>query len=329
MMVLSQADSNDAEHLKRTLDSLQTHLAVLDQTGMIVFTNHAWRAFATENGLAADYCGPGISYLQVCDDAIRLGCEESVVAKAGIQAVLSGTRPDFYMEYPCHSPDSQRWFSLRVTRFEIHRERRIVVAHENITARKLVELALQAANERLEHLSLTDSLTGVGNRRNFQQTFEIEWKRHQRMSLPISVAMIDVDFFKKFNDSCGHLAGDECLRAVAQAIQTGIRRPGDFVARYGGEEFVVILPNTPAEGAVRVAGSIQHQLRDLKIAHPNSPISPYLTISLGIASVIPARINLASTLLEAADKAMYQAKALGRDRFTLYAPDALTVDPSQ
>src|SRR5581483_2878166 len=193
-----QPDDNSAEVLKKTLDSLQSHIAVLDQTGTILFTNHAWRIFASENGLTADLCGPGVNYLRTCENALRSLCEESEPAVRGIRAVISGDQPTFYMEYPCHSPNTQRWFGVRVTRFEISGAVRVVVAHENITQRKLSEIALRAANERLEVLSLTDTLTGVANRRSFETTLQSEWKRHERTSLPLALVVIDADYFKMF-----------------------------------------------------------------------------------------------------------------------------------
>ncbi|MCC7419973.1 MAG: diguanylate cyclase [Planctomycetaceae bacterium] len=304
-------DSVTADLLRHTLNSLKSHIAVLDQGGTILFTNQAWRAFALKNDLSPDSCGAGTNYLQACQDALG---EEARAAVHGIRAVISGAEPDFYLEYPCHSPTDQRWFSMRVTRFEINGSIGIVVAHDNITQRKQSEIALQVAKDRLEVLSHTDELTGVANRRSFGATLDTEWKRHQRASLPLSLALIDADFFKKFNDSCGHVQGDECLRSLAQAIQRGIRRPGDLAARYGGEEFGVILPNTPQTGARQVAENIREQVGDLGIVHPSSPISAHVTISIGVATVVPTRSGSANDLINLADKALYQAKSLGRNQ---------------
>jgi len=307
-------DGVTAELLRQTLDSLQAHIAVLDQGGTILFTNRAWRVFALKNGLPADRCGAGTNYLHACDNALG---EDAEAAVNGIRAVMSAQQPDFYLEYPCHSPTDQRWFSMRVTRFKIDGSVGVVVAHDDITQRKLSEMALKAAIDQLEVLSHTDGLTGVANRRSFEIALDTEWKRHQRASLPLSLALIDADFFKKFNDSCGHVRGDECLRSLAQAIQRGIRRPGDLVARYGGEEFGVILPNTHHLGAIQVAENVRGQVQDLGINHPSSPISPYVTISIGIATAVPARIGSANELINLADKALYQAKALGRNRIAV------------
>ena len=161
---------------------------------------------------------------------------------------------DFAMEYPCHSPIEQRWFTVRVTQFVLRGEVHIVVTHDNITERKLAEMRLQRANRLLEEQATTDVLTGVGNRRLFDQALLREWRRHRRSGRPLSMLLLDIDEFKKFNDTSGHLAGDDCLREVAETIQTAVGRPGDFVARYGGEEFAVILPETDAPGALALRG---------------------------------------------------------------------------
>jgi diguanylate cyclase (GGDEF)-like protein len=130
----------------------------------------------------------------------------------------------------------------------------------------------------------------------------------------LSLIMCDVDFFKKYNDTYGHLSGDECLRRVANAIQRAVRRPDDLVARYGGEEFAVILPCTPISGAVHVAEAIRQGIRALEIPHEASPVSRCVTISLGVAGILPRPEALPSTLIVAADEALYQAKSSGRDK---------------
>ncbi|MBI3838561.1 MAG: GGDEF domain-containing protein [Planctomycetia bacterium] len=175
-------------------------------------------------------------------------------------------------------------------------------------------LALQQINRHLELQASMDSLTGIANRRLFDQTFEQEWKRHERTVLPLSVAMMDIDSFKQFNDMSGHLAGDICLRSVAQVIQACLHRPGDFVARFGGEEFAVILPDTNEEEAARLFDEIRCQVKSMKIPHPSSSISPCVTISVGCATTIPMRDESHLDFLREADMALYRAKANGRDQ---------------
>ncbi len=186
-------------------------------------------------------------------------------------------------------------------------------------ARHLVEALyqeLETVNQQLYRLANSDGLTLVANRRRFDEYFDREWRRCARDQTPISLILCDIDYFKRYNDSCGHLAGDDCLRQVAAAINKGIMRPADLLARYGGEEFAVILPNTPSEGAVTVANRIQSQIRDLQIPHPASEMKR-VTLSLGVATKIPSESAKASELLAAADAALYLAKNQGRDRFAV------------
>ena len=174
---------------------------------------------------------------------------------------------------------------------------------------------LTLANERLERQANLDGLTQVRNRRSFDDCLNREWKRCRREQLPLSLILCDVDYFKRFNDCYGHRPGDNCLIQVARVISESVRRPADFVARYGGEEFVVILPNTKAKGAIHLAEAIRQNLSVLKIPHRKSDISEFVTLSLGVASIIPPfPVNQPTILVEIADKALYMAKEQGRDR---------------
>lgn len=176
---------------------------------------------------------------------------------------------------------------------------------------------LREANCDLEVQATTDGLTGIPNRHCFNEEIEHEWHRHERAGVPLSLALIDADFFKAFNDKYGHLAGDECLRMVAHALKDSIRRPTDFCARFGGEEFAVILPNTNEAGAMRVAELIREHVRELAIAHGSSPVSPYVTVSIGISTTIPVPGRSHLLFVHDADMALYRAKALGRDQIVL------------
>ncbi len=173
---------------------------------------------------------------------------------------------------------------------------------------------LREANRRLAFQASTDGLTGIANRRSFDHALEEEWLCHQRAQVPLSLVLIDADFFKEYNDACGHLAGDDCLRLIARVVQSGVRRAGDLVARYGGEEFAVILPNTNEAGARIAATKIQESVKALEIPHPRSPISCYISISIGTATIVPTRASSLLDFLHDADVALYQAKESGRDR---------------
>lgn len=189
--------------------------------------------------------------------------------------------------------------------------------HREISDHQKAEAALQEVNKKLQSLSCIDSLTQIANRRRFDQAIAQEWWRMAREEQPLTLIFCDVDYFKKYNDFYGHPAGDYCLKQVAQIISTAVERPGDLVARYGGEEFAVILPNTDAEGAIQVAQRIQMQLKSCQLLHADSAISDYVTMSLGIASTVPTSASEPDTLIAKADKALYQAKTQGRDRFVL------------
>lgn len=170
----------------------------------------------------------------------------------------------------------------------------------------------------LQHLAFSDSLTKIANRLRFQAYLEQQWLMMAQEQAPLSLILGDFDFFKAYNDYYGHQDGDKCLQKVAQAIVSVVKGSADLVPRYGGEEFVVILPNTKAEGAYRVAQEIIAKIKGLKIPHLYSQISPYLTLSLGVASIIPSDQYSADLLISAADQALDQAKSQGRDRLILH-----------
>jgi diguanylate cyclase (GGDEF)-like protein len=172
--------------------------------------------------------------------------------------------------------------------------------------------ALTEANEALRLLSETDGLLGIANRPCFDRVLEREWHRHMRNRIPLSLIMIDVDRFKLYNDTYGHLAGDACLKGVARNMCAALRRPTDLAARYGGEELVVVLPDTPLEGAVSVARDIQANMAAAAI--PMAPAAlGYVTVSIGVATQIPDKGSQPSALIAAADRALYSAKDNGRN----------------
>jgi diguanylate cyclase (GGDEF)-like protein len=175
-----------------------------------------------------------------------------------------------------------------------------------------VELA--TANETLRRLAVLDGLTGIPNYRRFQEVLEAEWRRALRDHLSTSVLMIDIDFFKDFNDAYGHQAGDECLKKVARVLTESANRPGDIVSRYGGEEFAVMLVGTDHEGARLVAERIRAAIRGLAIPHSGSPEWALVTVSVGVASLVPDESKKAEELVAAADRALYRAKRAGRNR---------------
>lgn len=176
---------------------------------------------------------------------------------------------------------------------------------------------LQQVNRELEQISTTDALTGLANRRRFNDYLQQEWYRLAREATPITLILADVDHFKLYNDTYGHSAGDTCLARVAQVIQQCVRRPGDLAARYGGEEFAIVLPRTVTNGAIRVIERIRQTLAYLQIDHAISPVDPHITLSFGIACVRAQANSSPITLIDLADQALYEAKARGRNGYYL------------
>jgi diguanylate cyclase (GGDEF)-like protein/PAS domain S-box-containing protein len=172
--------------------------------------------------------------------------------------------------------------------------------------------------DKLASLATTDGLTGLANRRAFDERLADEWARARRDGTQLSLLLIDVDHFKKFNDHYGHLAGDGCLRALARILSAHARRPADLAARYGGEEFALLLPNTGADGCVQVGEEIRDALRELAMLHAQNPPSRLVTVSVGAATGLPSQTTTdCSALVAAADRALYAAKDSGRDRLVM------------
>jgi diguanylate cyclase (GGDEF)-like protein len=177
---------------------------------------------------------------------------------------------------------------------------------------------LKIANQELKNLVNIDGLTQLANRRRFDEYLHQECLRLRREKAPLSLILCDVDYFKLYNDTYGHPAGDECLKLIANQLQQITKRPSDLVSRYGGEEFAIILPNTPLSGAIYIANEIQKKVKNLAIAHYSSQISNIVTLSLGVATIIPSLATSPVKLLTQADRALYQAKEQGRDRVLAY-----------
>lgn len=172
---------------------------------------------------------------------------------------------------------------------------------------------LHQVNQELENLANLDGLTQVANRRRFDQILEQEWLRLRREKLPLSLILADIDYFKLYNDTYGHLAGDDCLKQVARALNQSLKRPADLVARYGGEEFAVILPNTSLTGALQVAEAIREAVYNLQLCHKTSPGKGVITLSLGVSSLIPSGDEEPQILIKEADQALYKAKNKGKN----------------
>ncbi|MEO1134524.1 MAG: diguanylate cyclase, partial [Cyanobacteria bacterium J06639_1] len=201
-------------------------------------------------------------------------------------------------------------------------EARTTDLHQTMLRERALLKQLERANKQLQHAANIDSLTQIANRRQLDDYLNRIWTNLTNQSGAIALVLCDIDFFKAYNDTYGHQAGDTCLRRVAEILEQAVKRPADLVARYGGEEFAIVLPETPLAGAVQVAERIRAQLKSAAIPNVGSQVSQFVTISCGIARLVPSAENSSLKLLDQADRALYQAKSEGRDR-AVCAPEAL------
>jgi diguanylate cyclase (GGDEF)-like protein len=186
---------------------------------------------------------------------------------------------------------------------------------KEINDRQTAEFELKQAYSALEKLAYLDGLTRVANRMYLDKFLHHEWNRAKREREALALILCDIDYFKNYNDTYGHLLGDRCLRQIARALSKAVQRSTDLVARYGGEEFCLVLSNTNLSGAIEIATAIQNRVRKLQIPHDKSPISDRITLSLGLATYIPHPKTSIKYLVQMADKALYQAKAAGKNQF--------------
>ena len=195
--------------------------------------------------------------------------------------------------------------------YMLHLNRKLKLSEQKL---KLMTLQIEKSSAKLQRLSTVDGLTRISNRRLFDETLAREWARAVRTETSIAVIMIDIDYFKVHNDKYGHQAGDECLKQVAAMLDKIVHRATDLVARYGGEEFAVILPDVDLKGASAVAEKMRMAVEKLKLPHCHSVTGHDVTISLGVAAVVPAKDSTSHELVAAADQALYRAKAVGRNQ---------------
>ncbi len=315
-----QALAASERFARSTLDALTAHVAILDPCGNILAVNRAWRDFALANSAGGANFAEGANYLAVCKSAHGACSSEAAAVADGIGSVLRGERDVFSLEYPCHSPTEKRWFVVRVSRFAGESPIRVVVAHENVTERRMAE-------DRLRHDSLHDALTGLPNRLLFHDRVARCLKRSQREpAYRFAVLFLDLDRFKVVNDSLGHAAGDKLLTTVAERLEGCLRegdsvarptgdRGGVVVARMGGDEFTVLLdglrmPTDAARVAERILGAVCRpvQFEGQEII---------TTASIGIVLGGP-QYESDKDVLRDADAAMYKAKGAGKNRYAVF-----------
>lgn len=295
--------------LQEAINALPMGIAIYDQHDRLVMFNPE----ATEQ---APYRDGGELIGQTFETLIRrslargsitdaLGCEEEWLRER-----LAGRGR---LERPLLRPRADgRWMHL----YEVTTPSGcLVMARLDVSELVQKTEALERSNELLEQLSITDALTGLANRRQFDRHLHAEWQRSMRNHQPISLLLIDVDHFKRYNDHYGHVAGDACLRQLAGILYDCAQRSGELVARYGGEEFAVLLPGTDSAAAMAVAQRCMEELAAARIAHANSPVADCLTCSIGVATVVARQDLVPESLVRSADEALYQVKSSGRAQY--------------
>lgn len=309
--------TNNYEFLKAIVDSSMDSIVVIEPNGDFVFTNHNWHDLGPLSSWFSNSNSQGSNYLEVCESAAINGDTYALQAAEGIRKVSRAEQDVYYLEYPCDKALNSRWFMMRVTQFVLNNAQYLVISHHEITARKLAE-------EEAKKLAHVDVLTGIPNRRRFEEFLRNQWRRSARMKTPISLAMIDIDHFKQVNDTYGHGIGDKYLKFLSSLFSRSAQRPDDICARFGGEEFTVLLGSTASDGAVQVLQKLMKNVRNLKIPNENAHTRSTLTLSVGLATMYPDQNNQHEDLLLSADKLLYSAKSAGRDAI---AVSSMVVNP--
>jgi len=271
-----------------------------------------------------DLIMPGIDGLTICQflrtqpatrdiPVIMLSSNDDPVTKAA--AFAAGAN-----DYLVKLPDSVEL----VARLRYHSASYInrLQRDDAYRALRASQMKLEELNMQLLKLANIDGLTGIANRRHFDEQLGAEWLRALRNRHPLTLVMFDIDFFKKYNDKFGHLGGDECLKQVALSLQAIAQRPADTVARYGGEEFIVLLPETDSGGALTVAEKLRAEVENLHLPNPDSTVGPFVTVSVGVITVVPTADSTPDACLRLVDEALYRAKDGGRNRVSIAPPPA-------
>lgn len=301
------------------LAQLQVGVIVLDGADRVVFVND-W--FLKRSGYqASDMLNRRL--VDVCEATPNFFKRLAVAQTTGFPAMLSHSLHSpplpLYMPHLVGHPPAILSQTVHIVPMGRRSSRQeggphTLIQVTDVTPTVRRESLLRTRVDQMHLMARVDPLTGIGNRRAFTESLDTEVRAAIRSQAPLGLLMLDIDYFKLYNDHYGHPAGDQCLREVAALLQRVIRRPRDRLARYGGEEFAILLPGTPMEGVLEVGREVLNQIRQLGLPHAARPHGDFVTVSVGAASLHPTQLDDASVLLTQADQALYEAKAGGRDR---------------
>ena len=300
-------------------NGINAGIAIIDGAGLVWFWN---RWLEEKSGLPAEAVA-GRPFLKLFPELnnSRLAVAIDTALKHGLTSLLSQSlnKAPLPLFDKAANPVERLQQAIHVTPIECTNQNRLcLIQVYDISLAVKKERLLREQAEKLRGLAYLDGLTGIPNRRRMDEYLADEFKRADRSGTPLSVIMADIDYFKQYNDTCGHQEGDFCLQRVASAIKSILRRPADLIARYGGEEFVLILPDTAIDGAVTLAEEIRMHIENLNIPHKASKVTGHVTLSLGVSGALPNANASEKSLLAQADTALYQAKANGRNRVVVY-----------
>ncbi|CAN5155856.1 Wsp signal transduction system regulator diguanylate cyclase WspR [soil metagenome] len=329
----------DADDTGIGIPSDQTAIVVLLVDDQTMIGEAVRRALAAETDIQFEYCARGEDAIDhalrvgptvILQDLVMPGVDGLDLVRAyrqhpgtrDIPVIVLSSKEDAAVKSECFAADVSDYLVKLPDRIElIARIRHQHKAYLNLRQRDAAYRALSESqhklldmNRALQRLSHVDGLTGISNRRYLDEYLDLEWRRSARELGEFSLLMVDVDNFKQYNDSFGHLAGDEVLKRIAQTLRDCLHRPADLAARFGGEEFVVVLPGTEARGARVVGERIRRRIEALGVPHGAAGAGPLVTVSIGGAGVVPARGMEASELLASADAALYEAKNNGKNQ---------------
>ncbi len=295
--------------LSSLLNSLSSTIVVTDLEGHILYTNTSWQDFAQDNAACETTClGVGLNYFETCRKAARFGESSAKRSLQALTLVAEGHSQLEYVEYPCHSANQKRWFTMRVSRFYADGEDFLAIMHIDITTRKLAEL-------RALSLAIKDPLTNLNNRRDFDATYEYYWGACIQENQPLTLALIDIDYFKAYNDHYGHTQGDQCLKEFSAVLESSFNDEGSYTARIGGEEFAVMLIGHSRTMANDRLNAFKERIAIQNISHQASRVADRLTISIGaVTCQRKPHYDSRDELYDAVDELLYRAKRSGRNQ---------------